>query len=91
MDEIPKLQKFVQSHANKKIKVIAIGLEDDDDKWNKLIKNYPEFTHVLGLGKWNNKIGDAYDVKETPTYFLLDKNKNIIEKPNDIHDLESMF
>ncbi|MFD0990669.1 TlpA family protein disulfide reductase [Mariniflexile jejuense] len=91
LDEIPQMQTFLKSRVKDKIKVIAIGLEDDDKKWKEAIKNYPEFIHVLGLGKWDNKIGDAYGVNATPTYFVLDKNKNIIEKPEDFEGLKAFL
>lgn len=81
LDEIPQLQNYLKQSPKNNIKVIAIGLEDDDKKWNELTKNYPEFINVLGLGRWENKIGNDYDVHETPTYFMLDKNKIIIDKP----------
>jgi len=43
---------------------------------------------VLGLGKWDNEIGNKYGVKETPTYFVLDKAKHIIDKPYDFEALK---
>lgn len=91
LDEIPQMQTFLKTRVKDKIKVIAIGLEDDDKKWKEAIKNYPEFTHVLGLGKWDNKIGDAYGVNATPTYFVLDKNKIIIKKPEDFEGLKAFL
>lgn len=91
LDKIPQLQKFVASRSKDKIKVIAIGLEDDAVKWKAHIKNYPDFIHVLGLGKWDNAIGNAYDVHETPTYFVLDKDKKIIDKPYDLDDVKAFF
>jgi protein-disulfide isomerase len=46
---------------------------------------------VLGLGKWTNKLGVLYNVNATPTYFILDKDKKIIDKPNDIVELREFF
>ena len=91
LDDIPQLHKYVKSRVKNKIKVIAIGLEDDDKLWKEQIKNYPEFIHVLGLEKWDNKLGDIYNVTETPTYFVLDKNKHIIDKPEDFEDLKDFL
>ncbi len=87
LEELPQVKKLV---ANKKdFKVIAIGLEDEADNWEKAIKDYPEFIHVLGLGKWENPISDAYGVEATPSYFLLNKDKIIISKPYDYNELEN--
>lgn len=91
LEEIPQLQKFLKTRSKNNTKVIAIGLEDDDKKWKEQIKNFPEFIHVLGLGKWDNKIGNDYDVHETPTYFILDKDKKIINKPYDLAAIKAFI
>ncbi|MEN3323925.1 TlpA disulfide reductase family protein [Mariniflexile soesokkakense] len=91
LDEIPQLQKFIKSRFKDKLKVIAIALEDDNKAWKEKIKSYPEFIHVLGLGKWDNKIGNDYGVTETPTYFVIDKNKIILEKPDGFEGLKSVL
>ena len=88
LEEIPQLQAHLKSLDNSDYKVIAIGLEDDAYKWEKEITKYPEFMHVLGLGKWENKIGISYNVGATPTYFILDSDKKILAKPYDIAALK---
>ena len=91
MHEIPILESYVKSLKKGQIQVVAVGLEDDDKTWSKTIKEFPDFIHVIGLGKWNNDIGNKYDVTATPTYFILDKNKRIIAKPEDIEALKSFL
>ncbi|MCD2258506.1 TlpA family protein disulfide reductase [Psychroserpens luteolus] len=86
LDELPKLKTML---ANKKdLKVIAFGLEDDAENWQKKIAEFPDFIHVLGLGKWNNPTSDAYGIESTPSYFLLDTNKTIVAKPYDVEALK---
>lgn len=91
LKEVPELESFVKTQKEGELKVIAIGLEDDDKIWINKIKEFPDFIHVLGLGKWDNEIGNMYDIKATPTYFILDKNKRIVAKPTDIEALKSFF
>lgn len=83
LEELPQLQAYVNSLNEGELQVIAIGLEDESYRWENEILKYPEFIHVLGLGKWENKIGNSYNVTSTPTYFVLDKDKIIISKPYD--------
>ena len=83
-EELP----IVKSLLSKNIKVVAIGIEDDTVSWQKAIKNFPNFIHVLALEKWNNTIVNAYRVNATPTYFLLDADKKIIAKPFDLEALK---
>jgi len=89
--EIPQLQSHLQTLSNPNYKVIAIGLEDDAYKWEAEIKKYPEFMHVLGLGKWENEIGRSYNVNATPSYFILNSEKKITAKPYDIEALKKLI
>lgn len=89
LDELPKVKTLLSSKPN--IKVLAIGLEDEAEGWQTAITNYPDFIHVLGLGKWENPISNAYGVGATPTYFLLDSDKKITAKPDDFEALESIL
>ncbi len=89
LDELPKVKAILDSKPN--IKVIAIGLEDEAEGWQKTISKYSDFIHVLGLGKWDNPISNAYGVGATPTYVLLDKDKTIIAKPYDFEALKKVL
>jgi hypothetical protein len=77
LEELPKVKSIIPENT----KVIAIGIEDEAENWQKEIKNYPNFIHVLGLEKWNNSIVNAFNINATPSYILLDKDKTIIAKP----------
>ena len=68
-------------------KVIAVGLEDEPYDWRNTIHDFPEFINVLGLGKWQNEIGKNYGVRATPSYFILDKDKKITAKPEELEDV----
>ena len=91
LDEIPQLQNFIQSQEKEKLKVVAIALEEDSTEWVKLKVKYPDFIHVYGEGKWDNDIGNSYGVAATPTYFILNKNKEFIAKPENIEALITFF
>ncbi|MCB4798440.1 TlpA family protein disulfide reductase [Neotamlana laminarinivorans] len=91
LDEVPQLHKFVKTLEKGKVKVIAVGLEDQIYGWKTLTYEYPEFIHVYGEGKWDNPIGDDYGVTATPTYFVLDQDKKIESKPENFEALKSFF
>ena len=84
--ELPKVKELVTNKPN--LKVVAFGLEEDAKDWTEEIKNYPNFTHVIGLEKWNNPIVKTYGVAATPMYFLLSSSKIIMAKPYEYKDLE---
>jgi thiol-disulfide isomerase/thioredoxin len=91
LDEIPQLHSFVNTLEKGDVKVIAVGLEDDPYKWKDLTYTYTSFIHVYGEGRWENKIGNDYGVTSTPTYFILDKDKKFISKPEDFKALKAFF
>ena len=86
LNEIPKLHVFLKDKPN--IKVIAFSLEKNDFLWKSMTQNLPNWHHVLGLNKWENKIARVYNINATPTYFVLDKNKKIIAKPDHLKDVK---
>ncbi|WP_034060855.1 TlpA family protein disulfide reductase [Lacinutrix jangbogonensis] len=91
LKEIPLLKEFIQANKKEDIQVIAVALDNDLKHWKDLTSEYPDFIHVFGEGKWNNTIGNQYNVTSTPSYFLLDKNKKIISKPYDINEFKKYF
>ncbi|OIQ29295.1 MAG: hypothetical protein BM564_06240 [Bacteroidetes bacterium MedPE-SWsnd-G2] len=85
LEELPKIKSYLKNNSS--IQVIAIGLEESIDSWQNETLNYPNFIHVLAMGKWNSPIADAYDVNGTPSFILLNKEKTIIDKPKDFDTL----
>ncbi|GEQ85067.1 hypothetical protein ULMS_05750 [Patiriisocius marinistellae] len=88
LKEVPLLHSKIAALEEGKYKVIAVGLEDFEQEWSPKAANFPQFINVLGLGKWENDIGNRYDVSATPTYFVLDTDKKIVAKPE---ILEALF
>jgi thiol-disulfide isomerase/thioredoxin len=87
LKEVPKLHSKISSMEKGVFKVIAVGLEDDPYAWRNKIQDFPEFINVLGLGKWQNEIGKNYGVNSTPTYIILDKDKKITARPEELDDV----
>ncbi len=91
LEQLPKLKSLIQTLDSAEYKVIAIGLEDNEIKWENEILKYPEFTHIIKLGKWENEVVKTYGLTSTPTYFVLDKDKKFIAKPESLEDLEAFL
>ena len=89
LKEIPELHTFLQT--NKTLKVIAFSMERNDFGWNNMKATLPNWHHVLGLNKWENKIARTYNIVSTPTYFLLNANKEIIAKPKELETLKALI
>lgn len=89
LKELPKVKELVTNKSN--IEVVAFGLENDSIDWTKEIEKYPDFTHAIGLGKWENPIVKTYGIAATPMYFLLSEDKFIMAKPYAFEDLEVLI
>ncbi|PQJ68839.1 TlpA family protein disulfide reductase [Polaribacter butkevichii] len=89
LNEVPQVHKFLKD--NKKVKVVAFSLEKEAFGWNSFKKTLPNWHHVLGLNKWENKIARTYNIVSTPSYFILDANKKIIAKPEHLKDVKDFF
>jgi len=87
--ELPALHKELKKHQE--VKVIAVGLEDDDVSWNLESKKLENFEHAIALGKWESEYAILYDIHATPTYFILDEAKKIISKPESDKDVISFL
>lgn len=86
LKEIPKLHSKVENMSPGAVQVVAVGLEDFEVEWAPAAAKFPLFINVCGLKKWDNEIGNMYDVTATPTYFILDADKNIIARPETLEE-----
>ena len=89
LKEIPELHAFLQDKKN--LKVIAFAMENNEVRWKSLKATLPNWHHVLGLNKWENKTAKAYNINATPNYFILDANKKIIAKPIPLEELKHLI
>ena len=79
LNELPQLHKELKGKAN--VKVLAVGLEDDTKNWEIESSKLNGFEHAISLGKWDSEYAHLYDIHSTPTYYILDKEKHIVAKP----------
>jgi thiol-disulfide isomerase/thioredoxin/uncharacterized protein YlbG (UPF0298 family) len=87
--EIPDLYEYTKN--NKNIHVISVALENDTVGYNLYAEKFTNWTNVLGLKKWENSIAKMYNITATPTYFVLNKSKMIIAKPDHIKDVKAFL
>ncbi len=87
LNELPALHKELTRFEN--LKVIAVGLEDEELNWKKVASTLPSFNHAIALGKWESEYAHTFNIQKTPTYFILDNKKRFLAKPeNDIEVIE---
>ncbi|TDT46646.1 uncharacterized protein DUF4369 [Maribacter spongiicola] len=79
LKELPALHKELKDFDN--LKIIAIGLEDDDVNWKEVSSTLPNFNHAIALGRWESDYANTFGIQSTPTYFILDSEKRFLAKP----------
>lgn len=89
LKELPELHKALSRKPN--VKVIAVGLEDDDSTWETESAKLGNFEHAISLGKWESEYAKTYAINHTPTYFVLDSDKKIVAKPDSDKDVISFL
>lgn len=89
LNEIPKLFEF--TNGNLAIHVVAVALEDNKTDFDKYAAKLKTWTNILGLKKWENEMAKEYKINATPTYFILDKDKRILAKPEHFEELKAYF
>ena len=88
-EEMPEFHKFIQLTSN--INVITIGLEDEANNWENMVEDYSGFTNILDLDKWDSQRVQDFGISAIPNYFILNKDKIIIAKPENLEELEAYF
>ena len=89
LKEVPQLYEYTKD--KEKVRVLAFALEDDKEGFDEHTLKFEKWTNILGLGKWENETARLYEINATPFYFVLDKNKKILAKPEFFEDVKAYF
>jgi len=85
LEQIPVLHESLSNETN--VKVFAVGLEPNSETWKKEVTKLKGFEHSLAIGELQSKTAVTYQVKRTPTYFILDAEKKILFKPQNLEEV----
>ncbi|AZB24670.1 TlpA family protein disulfide reductase [Chryseobacterium bernardetii] len=88
--ELPKLLEKYNDLKAKNIQVIALSLDVDKNSYSNKITAFP-WINDSELRGWNSSYVDTYNVHATPTYFILDANNKIINKPDHVGNVLEYF
>ncbi|MGY6649306.1 thioredoxin-like domain-containing protein [Wenyingzhuangia sp. IMCC45574] len=93
LKSLPKVKKIIEDANKQNLTVLAVGLEKEKDKakWVAQSKKFSNWTHTISLGKWKSKAAKEYSINSTPSYFLLNSEKRIIAKPDDVKELKMIL
>jgi thiol-disulfide isomerase/thioredoxin len=88
---IPELSRFKTDGID--LKIISVSVDSSKTDYTNFLKTgeYGEWINVCEFNGWDNSIAELYGIYATPTMILLDKNRKIIGKPNDINELKILL
>ena len=86
--QLPEFIPFYQKLKEKNIQIVGLSMDSDKDSYFEKAKNYP-WISASELRGWHSQYTDLYNVKATPTYYILDKNNKIEAHPNTISEIFS--
>jgi thiol-disulfide isomerase/thioredoxin len=75
---MPDLNEFALKNPD--IKVLAISLDEDQDAFLQFSREYGNMLHFCDFKKWSSDPAVKYNIAATPSFFLLDKERRIIDK-----------
>lgn len=85
------MPQVVSLLKNTNIKVVAVSADREPSEYYSYIKNYPDWIHYCDFKAGDSKPIIDYNIKGTPTYVLLDKEKRIIDKYRTIDQLKQVI
>ena len=63
-------------------------MDEDPGVFQNFASVFP-FISICDYKKWNSKVVNDYHVFATPTFFLLDNNREILLRPNSATQMEA--
>ena len=101
-EEVPRLDSFYRaSWKAKNVKVYSVMTETDTAAWSTFLKkhNLYEWTHVYQTPEMQKAEAESkkpsykqlYDITQTPTLYLLDKEKRIIGKKLSLQQMNDLL
>ncbi|ROI07489.1 AhpC/TSA family protein [Kaistella haifensis] len=86
--ELPKLIEKYDAIKAQNAEIIAFSLDSEKANYDAKVKSLP-WINDTELKGWYSSFAETYNVRATPTYFVLDSNNKIIAKPDHAVDVIS--
>lgn len=80
LSELPIILENYKKLKDKDIEVVAISVDSDKSSYEAQVNALP-WINDTELRGWKSSFVEKYNVHATPTYFILDGNNKIIDKP----------
>lgn len=89
METMPKVNKWAQLHPE--VKVVAMSLDEDKNAFETAIAPLNNLIHSCDFLKFEGKAAQEYYIIATPSFFVLDKDKKIVDKYSNFESVERLI
>ena len=87
-EELPKLIQNYAEWRNLGVEVVYVSLDTEKQVFEQAVKTYPFFAYC-DFKKWESRVAQDYYVFGTPTFYLLNNNREILLRPTSIDQVEA--
>ena len=87
-EELPKLIQNYAEWRNLGVEVVYVSLDTEKQVFEQAVKTYPFFAYC-DFKKWESRVAQDYHVFGTPTFYLLNNNREILLRPTSIDQVEA--
>lgn len=84
--DVPQFIAKYNELKNKGIEIVGFSLDTDKQAYENRVKSFP-WINDSELKGWYSSYGEKYNIHATPSYFILDADNKIIEKPTRIGEV----
>ena len=86
---LPELKNIYLHQKGNALELIAISIDNSKSTLDAFLEkgNYPWINYSDYKG-WSGPIASAFNIRGTPTFYLLDQSKKIIAKPFDVDEVK---
>jgi thiol-disulfide isomerase/thioredoxin len=86
--EVPQIVPLYDKWKNKGLEVVLVSLDDKTTEFETFTRNL-SFPYYCDFQKWESKPVKDYYVFGTPTFFLIDKDRKIVLRPNSVKQVDA--
>lgn len=88
--QLPEILKVYDRMKKEGIEVVGISLDASKEAYTDKVSHLPWINDSELMG-WRAKSADTYGINATPTFFILDQNNVIVDKPQTFVDAKKFL
>lgn len=90
LENMPDVKEMVNDYHDTTFKVIAVSIDADQMYWRKKLKELEllDWYNMIDSKGLESEVLQSYNIRVTPTFFLMDSSKTILMRTSDPKELK---